>query len=89
MFYHYDEEKAFTEKTEYLLGRDLLVAPVLTQGASGRKVYLPDDRWVHLFTGKEYGGGEFEIDAPIGKPPVFIRKESPDFADLIELQMII
>ncbi len=89
LFYHYDEEKAFTEKTEYLLGRDLLVAPVLTQGASGRKVYLPDDRWVHLFSGKEYGGGEFEIDAPIGKPPVFIRKESPDFADLIELQMII
>ena len=76
LFYHYDEEPAYTEKTEYLLGRDILVAPVLKEGAVSRKVWLPDDSWVHLFTKAEYSGGSFEIKAPLGQPPVFIRKDS-------------
>ena len=75
LFYHYDEEAAYTEKTEYLLGRDILVAPVLCEGAKSRKVWLPEDEWVHLFTRKEYGGGSFEIEAPVGTPPVFVRKK--------------
>ncbi len=76
LFYHYDEEKCYTEKTEYLLGRDILVAPVLEEGAVKRTVYLPDDTWIHLFTGQEYKGGTYEIESHIGYPPVFVRKES-------------
>ena len=82
VFYHYDEEKAYDEKTEYLLGSDVLVAPVYVEngknaeGNLGRKVYLPKDNWIHVFSGKEFGGGEFEIDSPIGKPPVFVKKGS-------------
>lgn len=76
LFYHYDEEKAYTEKTEYLLGRDILVAPVLKEGALSRTVYLPDDEWVHYFTGVAYRGGEHVVEANIGQPPVFIRKKS-------------
>ena len=74
LFYHYEEEWTYTEKTEYLLGRDLLVAPVLEKGAAERSVTLPDDEWVHIFTGKEYGKGTRVVDAPMGCPPVFVRK---------------
>ena len=76
LFYHCNEKKAFTEKTEYLLGRDVLVCPVLNQGETKRKCFLPKDTWIHIFTKKEYGGGIFEIDCPIGKPAVFVRKGS-------------
>ena len=76
LFYHYDEEKAYTVSDEYLLGRDILVAPVLKKGAVSRTVWLPEDEWTHYFTGKEYKGGEYVIEAPIGTPPVFIRKSS-------------
>lgn len=82
LFYHYDEPAAYTEKTEYLLGRDILVAPVYREGAASRKVYLPDDSWVHLFTGEEYGGGVHPVSAPVGRPPVFVRKDSPWFTEL-------
>lgn len=82
LFYHYEEAPAYTEGTEYLLGRDLLVAPVLEKGAVSREVWLPDDRWVHLFTKEEYGGGDFRIEAPIGTPPVFLRKSSTWFESL-------
>ena len=79
LFYHYDEEKAYTEKTEYLLGRDILAAPVLSKGAVSRTVWLPDDEWVNLFTGEEYNGGTYSVSAPVGRPPVFIRKKSECF----------
>ena len=85
LFYHYDEPPAYTEKTEYLLGRDLLVAPVLEEGVESRAVYLPRDRWVRLFTGEEYDGGTHEVQAPVGRPPVFIRKDSPWFENLISI----
>ena len=86
LFYHYDEERAYTEKTEYLLGRDILVAPVLRKGADSRRVWLPEDRWVHLFTEKEYSGGTFEVDAPVGTPPVFVRYESESFEDITNIK---
>ncbi|MCR5596185.1 MAG: alpha-glucosidase [Lachnospiraceae bacterium] len=85
VFYHYDEPWAYTETTEYLLGEDILVAPILKEGATERPVKLPEGRWVHLFTGREYGKGTFEIGSPIGEPPVFIRKGSPVFEELMSI----
>ncbi len=77
LFYHYDtEERAYSEKFEYLLGRDLLVAPVYIQGATTRRCWLPDDKWIHVWTGREYYGGDITVEAPMGQPPVFVRKES-------------
>ena len=90
LFYHYDEPACYTEKTEYLLGRDLLVAPVLEQRAGSRKCLLPEDHWVHIFTGKAYEGGTVTVDAPIGMPPVFVREsalENPLLAPLLRLTM--
>ena len=88
LFYHYDEEKAYAESEEYLLGRDLLAAPVITQGKNERTVYLPEDEWVHLFTGKEYQGGIVKIAAPIGEPPVFVRKSAAQFDELMKIGQI-
>lgn len=85
LFYHYDDAEAYTEKTEYLLGRDLLVAPVYEEGAKSRTIYLPSDGWVNIFDGKEYAGGHMIVEAPIGKPPVFVRKDSKDYEALMQV----
>ena len=83
LFFYYDEEQAYNECYEYLLGRDILVAPVIKEGASKRKVYLPEDEWVHLFSGKVYGGGNHTVSAPVGEIPVFIRKENKDLINIL------
>ncbi|MBM4357030.1 MAG: glycoside hydrolase family 31 protein [Deltaproteobacteria bacterium] len=62
----------------YLLGDDLLVAPVVTRGAVAREVVFPPGRWVHWFTGDvvdgdALGGKPRTIDAPIGRLPLFLR----------------
>ncbi len=66
---------------QYLYGRDLMVAPVVKKGRKRWRVYLPDDRWVHLWTGSEYGQGWHTVPAPVGEPPLFYREES-EFAPL-------
>ncbi len=85
VFYHYDEPWAYKDASEYLLGEDILVAPILEEGRRSRQVTLPNDVWVHLFTGDEYKMGTFSIDAKVGEPPVFIRKASPRFEELISI----
>lgn len=83
LFYYYDEDAAYTEKSEYLFGRDMLVAPILKEKATSRQVYLPRDRWIHLLTGQEYTGGKYTIDAPIGQPPVFVRADSDMYEEIM------
>ncbi len=81
LFFAYDEPFAYDEQFEYLYGRDLLVAPVWHPDVSAWEVRLPQDEWVHLWTGAPYGGGTFTVPAPLGEIPVFYRKAS-DFAPL-------
>ena len=71
-----DDEQALACGDEYLLGRRLLVAPIVQPGAEGRKVYLPKGRWKHFFTGKVYEGGRtVELSCPLNEALVFEREE--------------
>ena len=82
LFLHYPQDReTFTIQDQYLYGADLMVAPVIEQGAVAREVYLPDDAWVHVWSGKRFAPGRHSVDAPIGSPPVFWRVGS-EFADL-------
>ena len=77
LFYHYQEDpRSYTEQFEYLLGPDVLVAPVWKEDQTQWKVYLPSDGWMHLWTGAEYARGEHMVEAPLGEPPVFCKKDS-------------
>ncbi len=59
---------------EYLLGPDLLVAPVLQAGATSANVHLPPGTWVHWWSDHVYAGpADVTVDAPLGSPPLFAR----------------
>ena len=84
-FMHYEKDKElYNLKHQFMLGKDLLIAPVIKPKTNRWKVYLPDDIWFHSWSGREFGKGWFEVDAPIGQPPVFYRKNSP-FKTLFEI----
>jgi sulfoquinovosidase len=77
LFMHYEEdEKAYDIQYQYLYGKDLLVAPVHQENQTEWEVYLPEDEWVHFWSGETYTGGTVVVKAPIGNPPVFYRKNS-------------
>ena len=60
---------------QYLLGEDLLVAPVLTPDATSRRVMLPPGRWHDLFDPARSFDGPAEVilDAGPDDMPVLIR----------------
>ncbi len=58
----------------YLLGDDLLVAPVTEPGATSRTLMLPPGRWIDWWNGTAaFGPLELTVDAPLGVLPLFIR----------------
>lgn len=58
---------------QFLLGSDLLVAPILEVGAERRRTYLPVGRWHDLWTGVRAPSGWSTTPAPIDVIPAWIR----------------
>ncbi len=83
MFFHYDDEKYYNIKDQYMLGDELIVAPQIKEETFSRKVVLPEDDWIHIFSGKDFNGGEYEIETPYLTPAVFYKKTGK-FASLFE-----
>jgi alpha-D-xyloside xylohydrolase len=65
-----DDPGAWLVDDEYLFGADLLVAPLMESGSTGRQVYLPMGQWIDFQTGKLYAGGWQKIEA--GQIPVVL-----------------
>ena len=72
---HYEKDpEVWNLNDEFLVGENLLVAPVVTQGATRRMVYLPEGIWYGLFDKREYQGSRYYlIEAPLDTCPVFAK----------------
>jgi alpha-glucosidase len=69
-----DPQSVAAPGDEYLFGRELLVAPVLFEGQTNRRVYFPPGRWIDWDFGYEYAGGrEWVVAAPPNRIPVAVR----------------
>jgi len=61
-------------KDQFVLGDEIVVAPMLGKGKSQRKVSLPKGNWV-ADDGKEYKGGTvYDIEVPLDRIPYFRLK---------------
>jgi alpha-D-xyloside xylohydrolase len=70
-FDHPSDPASWLVEDEYLFGTDLLVAPLLTDTASARRVYLPPGAWTDYQSGRTYEGARWhEIAA--GEIPIVL-----------------
>jgi alpha-D-xyloside xylohydrolase len=82
LLYHFPGEPALHDEGRvYMLGPDLLVAPVLDPGARALDVGLPAGaQWSHAWTGARHEGGtSARVEAPWGRPGVFVRDGAQGF----------
>jgi alpha-glucosidase len=69
-----DDPNAFGIDDEFMLGTDLLAAPILKPDQDARFVYLPKGTWYDFWTKKQIRGGtRIKVDAPLDTIPLFIR----------------
>jgi alpha-glucosidase len=78
-FFHFPEDSAtFAQDSVFMVGPSLLVAPVITQAATTRSLYLPaGNDWYDVATDVRYAGGQsVTVPAPIERIPVLARAGS-------------
>ncbi|MGZ4808570.1 MAG: glycoside hydrolase family 31 protein, partial [Thermoanaerobaculia bacterium] len=68
------DEGTYGTDDEFLFGSDLLIAPVLTEAATQRSVYLPAGEWYDYWTGTQYAGGKsINVPVTLSSIPIFVR----------------
>lgn len=86
---HPESARAQEADDQWLLGNDLLAAPVTAPGSKERKLWLPPGRWVDFWRSAAYdssttayslgrasvlrGEQEVTLPAPLGEPPLLLR----------------
>ena len=69
-----DDETACACGDQYMLGRSLLICPILEEGQTSRRVWLPRGEWKHWFTGETFLGGTWlEMNCPLDEIIAFER----------------
>jgi len=69
-----DDESTYNLDDEFMVGTDLLVAPIVKPDVTTRLVYLPKGTWYDYWTNKKYSGGTMvKVDAPLETVPMFVR----------------
>ncbi|HTT62343.1 MAG TPA: glycoside hydrolase family 31 protein [Bryobacteraceae bacterium] len=59
---------------EFMIGSDLLVAPILRPNLTSRHVYLPEGTWFDYWTGQRLAGGRMiHAEAPLETVPLYVR----------------
>jgi alpha-glucosidase len=81
-----DDPETWAPCDDYILGRDLLVAPVVEPGQSERAAYLPAGTvWRDVWTGEAFAGGQTVTrPAPLEQPVVFVRDGAAVAVNLAE-----
>lgn len=77
LFYDFPGDRlAVDVQDSFMLGPDLLVAPILEEGAAERQVYLPEHPggWFDFHDGRHFDGAQtITVKTPLGRLPVFAR----------------
>ena len=69
-----DDPNTYNLDDQFMIGDDLLVAPILKPDVTRRLVYLPAGAWYDFWTNKLYTGGTMvSVEAPLDVVPVFVR----------------
>lgn len=78
LFFEFPEDKnTFNLSDQFMIGDNVLIAPILQPDTNHRSVYLPEGSWFDYWTDKVYQGGQhILVNADIETLPIFIKAGS-------------
>ena len=88
MWYDYPQNAEFYSiADQFMLGDDLLAAPVMNENRVARDVVIPEGNWKNIFTGETLTLGKYlQYPAPCPGIPVFVRAENTELFDKLHKQ---
>ena len=76
LWYEFPNDKlTYLVNDQYMIGSDVLVAPVVREGMRTRGIYLPvGAEWIDWWTGEKLESGKTHyLQAPLDRLPIFVR----------------
>lgn len=76
LWYEFPEDsQTYLINDQYMVGSDVLVAPVIKDGARTRGIYLPKGaEWIDWWTGEKLESGKIHyLKTPLERLPIFVR----------------
>lgn len=72
----YPEDKhTFNLSDQFMIGSDVIVAPIMKPDTNHRVVYLPEGRWVNYWNDEKLEGGKHHlVEADMTTLPIFIKE---------------
>ncbi len=72
-----DDPESVRAESQFMIGKELLVAPVVERGATSRKVYLPAGDWISFEDGTLHKGSQWiEVPVALETIPLFVKAGS-------------
>ncbi|WP_128893834.1 glycoside hydrolase family 31 protein [Longirhabdus pacifica] len=72
-----NDKNVYNMSDQFLVGSDLLVAPITRPGTFHRSVYLPEGEWYNYWNDEKIVGGQhIGVDAPLDTIPLFVKAGS-------------
>ncbi len=75
---HYpQDEKTYQISDQFMIGDNVIIAPIMKPGGTHRAVYLPEGQWVDYWTNEVLEGSKYHlIEAPLDVLPMYIKNGS-------------
>ncbi|TFB24452.1 glycoside hydrolase family 31 protein [Filobacillus milosensis] len=76
LFFEYsNDEETYQLSDQFLIGSNVLIAPILRPGVKDRVVYLPEGVWYDYWTGEKFEGGKRMIaHAELDTLPIYVKR---------------
>lgn len=73
-----NDPNTYNNEDQFMFGDSIMIAPIVTKGATSRSIYLPKDtKWVDYWTGEKYDGGQtITKQAALDTLPIYVRQDS-------------
>src|ERR1044071_8625529 len=69
-----DDPSTYNLDDQFVVGDDILLAPIVKPDVTRRLVYLPAGSWYDYWTNKKYAGGTMiSVEAPLDTVPMCVR----------------
>ncbi|WP_102029228.1 glycoside hydrolase family 31 protein [Salirhabdus sp. Marseille-P4669] len=79
------DEKTYNINDQFMIGDNVLIAPILAPSVTDRAVYFPEGDWIEMETGNVYAGEQVHlVHAELDYMPIFVKRGTAIFQGEIQ-----